>query len=142
MLAPSASTSASYSIESSALVWIVCVTGSIQPSSPLSSVAPASWTIGAEWIAVCGAVGERLADDHRPVDELGVGRDDGHIGVVARKIGQGQRRLQGGYPSADDDHAKLVWMRALVAIGAGIAGHRYLPALPFALPFLLPVGLA
>ena len=40
-----------------------------------------------EWIAAGRTLGERLADDHRPVHELGVGSYHRHIGPVVPKIG-------------------------------------------------------
>ena len=122
MVAPSASISASYSIASSALVWIVRVAGSIQPSSPTEQRRAGVVDDRRERIAVRGAVGERLADDHRAVDELAVGSDDGHLGAVGREIGQGERRLEGGYSPAGDDHRSFSERELVVGVGLGLPG--------------------
>jgi hypothetical protein len=58
-------------------------------------------------------IGERLANRHRSVDELCIGGDHGHIGVIGGEIGQGQRSLKGGDSSAGEDHTELPIMRGL-----------------------------
>ena len=62
-------------------------------------------------IAAGSAVAERLANGHRAVDELWIGRDEGHVGELRRDVRKGQRALKGGHSPASDEHAKLlgVW---------------------------------
>ena len=60
-----------------------------------------------ERIALGGWVGERLAHRHRPVYELGGGRDHSCGDTIARELVQCQRRLQRRHAAADDHHAKL-----------------------------------
>ena len=65
-----------------------------------------------ERIAAGRGVGERLAHDHRPIDELGIGGDHGHVGPLGCEIAEGERGLQGGDAATDDDHTELVRTRA------------------------------
>jgi hypothetical protein len=58
-------------------------------------------------VALRRGVGKWLADDHWPVDKLGVGRDDGYVGVIGSEISQGECGLQSRHSSAGDHDAEL-----------------------------------
>jgi hypothetical protein len=76
-------------------------------------------------IAAGGTVGERLTDDHRPVDELLVGRDQRHVGVLRCEIGQGEGRLEPGDSAADDQDSELLGSEAGWSSGVGVAWHGH-----------------
>lgn len=64
----------------------------------------------------CRPAGERLAYGHRAVDELRLRRDERHGDTVAGEVAQGERGLQPGDATADDQHAERIW-------GMGVGGH-------------------
>jgi hypothetical protein len=56
------------------------------------------------WRSARAPAAERLADRHRPVDELVLRREQRQLDAVTGQVAQGQQRLEPGDATAGDQH--------------------------------------
>ena len=56
---------------------------------------------------------ERLLDQQRLIEEVGIGGDEDELGAITRQIVQRHQRLQSGNAAADDDHSTLHEARSI-----------------------------
>ena len=105
---PAATMRKSYSSFEPSSSSTVCSSGSHALGAAFARTgAPSSSASGASACCCARAEVERLLDQQRLVEEVGAGRDERHLGAIARQIVERQQRLQPGDAAAEDHNPSL-----------------------------------